>query len=288
MRLTRLTALALLAAAPLLATRCPPAHAADGPVSVLTSTTDLADIVRTVGGDMVSVTSLCTGPEDPHFLDARPSFIRLAANAEMLVVVGMELEVGYLPLMLREGSNPAIRPGGPGYLDASVRIKKLQVVEGGEASRALGDVHPLGNPHYLYDPANAVIVADEVADTLRALRPAESTAIAERAKAFRAAVSELMLGSAPKDSPRGRKSGGDARGGGSRGAGQVIAGERSDGTPPEVTSEPVGAPSRTATQSGARESLLLSGRGLSARVGGRVLFEGLALEVHRGELLALT
>src|SRR5947207_5608725 len=208
MRLTRLTALALLAAAPLLATRCPPAHAADGPVSVLTSTTDLADIVRTVGGDMVSVTSLCTGPEDPHFLDARPSFIRLAANAEMLVVVGMELEVGYLPLMLRDGSNPSIRPGGPGYVDASLRIKKLQVVEGGEASRALGDVHPLGNPHYLYDPANAVIVADEVADTLKALRPAASAAFAERAKAFRTAVSELMLGAPPKDNPRGKKSGG--------------------------------------------------------------------------------
>src|SRR5262245_3392365 len=88
----------------LLALPARPARAAEGVVAVLTTTTDLAEIVRAVGGDQVRVRSLCTGPEDPHFLDARPSFLGMAAEAELLVIVGMELEVGYLPLMLRDGS----------------------------------------------------------------------------------------------------------------------------------------------------------------------------------------
>lgn len=195
------------AALALLALPARPARAAEGVVSVLTTTTDLADIVRTVGGEMVSVKSLCTGPEDPHFLDARPSFIRMAADAELLVIVGMELEVGYLPLMLRDGSNPRIKPNSPGYLDASARIRKLQVPEGG-VTRAMGDVHPDGNPHYLYDPANAGVVAEDVAHALSALRPAAAKGFDDRAKAFRAALSDLLLGAAPAGDAKGKRTGG--------------------------------------------------------------------------------
>ena len=184
-----------------------PAHAASGPVSVLTTTSDLADLCRVVGGPSVSVQSLCSGPEDPHFLDARPSFLRLASRAELLVVTGLDLEVGYLPLLLRDGSNPRIKPGSPGYLDASARIRKLQVPTGG-VSRALGDVHAGGNPHDLLDPANAVIVADDIAAALAALRPEEGAAFRDRAKAFRAQIQDLLLGPAPPDDPKGRRSGG--------------------------------------------------------------------------------
>jgi zinc/manganese transport system substrate-binding protein len=199
--------LRLAASATALLLLASPVHAADGPLNVLTTTTDLADIVRTIGGDQVAVQSLCSGPEDPHFLDARPAFIRMAGQADLLVIVGMELEVGYLPLMLRDGSNPRVRPGTPGYLDASARIKKLQVPEGG-VSRALGDVHPGGNPHYLLDPANSVVVADDVAHALSILRPDGAKTFDERAKAHRKAISELLLGKAPEGDPKGKRAGG--------------------------------------------------------------------------------
>src|SRR5436190_23351295 len=84
-----------------------------GTISVLTTTTDLGEIVKWVGAERVSVKTLCKGPEDPHFLEARPSFIRMGGEADLLVIVGMELEVGYLPLILRDGSNPRIKPGSP-------------------------------------------------------------------------------------------------------------------------------------------------------------------------------
>ena len=184
-----------------------PTRAADGPLNVLTTTTDLAELVRTIGGDRVVVESLCSGPEDPHFLDARPSFIRMAGRADLLVFVGMELEVGYLPLMLRDGSNPRIRPGTPGYLDASARIRKLEVPEGG-VSRAQGDVHSGGNPHYLLDPANSVVVADDVARALATLRPDGAKAFDERAKAYRKEISDLLLGTAPEGVTKGRRTGG--------------------------------------------------------------------------------
>jgi zinc/manganese transport system substrate-binding protein len=189
-------------------TTCPPARAADAPLNVLTSTTDLADIVRRVGGDQVKVESLCRGPEDPHFLEARPSFIRMGGDADLLVIVGMELEVGYLPLILRDGGNPKIKPGNPGYLDASARIKKLQVPEGGSVSRAMGDVHPGGNPHYLLAPNNAVIVAEDVARALSTLRPAATKDFDERAKKLKTEISELLFGKPPENDPRGKKQGG--------------------------------------------------------------------------------
>jgi len=163
------------------------------PLRVVTTTTDLASIARAVGGGDVSVDSFCRGPEDPHFLDARPSFLRLVRDADLVVCVGLELEVGYLPLLLRDAGNPRVRPGAPGFLDASARVRKLQVREPGTVSRAEGDVHPLGNPHYLVDPANAILVAEDLAAALGSARPASAQAFRERAAAFRAAVEKLLL-----------------------------------------------------------------------------------------------
>jgi ABC-type Zn uptake system ZnuABC Zn-binding protein ZnuA len=191
-------ALALLAAALL-------ASAQEAPLRILCSTSDLADLARTVGGDRVDVSCLCKGPEDPHFLDARPSFLKLANRAQLVVVTGMDYEVGYMPLLLRDCANPDVRPGGRGYLDASARVRKLQVPEGGAPSRALGDVHALGNPHYLMDPANAVIVAEDLSRVLSALRPADAAGFAARAAAFREAVTDLLLGA--KDESGARRGG---------------------------------------------------------------------------------
>jgi len=181
------------------------ARAAEEPLRVLTSTTDLKDLVRVVGGERVDVSCLCKGPEDPHFLDARPSFLKLANRAELVVVTGMDYEAGYMPLLLRDCANGDVRPGGRGYLDASVRVRKLQVPAGGAPSRALGDVHGQGNPHYLMDPANAGIVAEDVARALAGLRPADAAAFASRAAGFRESVAELLLGT--KDASGSRKGG---------------------------------------------------------------------------------
>ncbi|MGQ0614587.1 MAG: metal ABC transporter substrate-binding protein [Planctomycetaceae bacterium] len=185
-----LAALAALAACP----AGPLVFAGETPLRVLCTTSDLADLARTVGGDRVEVSCLCKGPEDPHFLDARPSFLRLANRAHLVVVTGMDLEAGYMPLLLRDCANGDVQPGGRGYLDASARIRKLRVPEGGAPSRALGDVHAQGNPHYLMDPANAVIVADDLANSLSLLRPAGAAEFASRAARFREAVTELLLG----------------------------------------------------------------------------------------------
>jgi zinc/manganese transport system substrate-binding protein len=195
---------ALLLLAPVSAPRA--AAAAAAPVSVLTTTPDLADIVRTVGGSDVSVTALARGTEDPHFLDARPSFLRAANTAELLVVVGLGIEDGYLPLLLRQSANPRIRPGSTGYLDASRRINRI-VPENAGGTRAMGDVHPLGNPHYLLDPGSAGVVAEDVARALSALRPDRAKAFDDSAARFREAIATLMLGPLPTEGKGERKGG---------------------------------------------------------------------------------
>jgi zinc/manganese transport system substrate-binding protein len=181
-------------------------RAAPGPVSVLTTTPDLADIVRAVGGADVSVTALARPTEDPHFLEARPSFLRAANTADLLVVVGLGIEDGYLPLLLRQSANPRIRPGTTGYLDASRRIQRI-VPENATASRAMGDVHPQGNPHYLLDPGSAGIVAEDVARALTALRPERAKAFDEGAARLREAIATMMLGPTASDGTRDRSSG---------------------------------------------------------------------------------
>jgi ABC-type Zn uptake system ZnuABC Zn-binding protein ZnuA len=180
-----------------------PTYAAS--VNVLTTTTDLADIARKVGGSRVAVNSLCKGPEDPHFLDARPSYGRLVNQAQLVIVTGMELEVAYMPLLLRDAVNPRVRPGAAGYLDASSVIAKKLQVPAGPVSRAMGDIHPYGNPHYLMDPVNAPTVANAIAAKLAELDPEGATAYTAGAAAFKTEIENLVLGTRPAgqaDAPR--------------------------------------------------------------------------------------
>jgi zinc/manganese transport system substrate-binding protein len=163
------------------------------PVRVLATTTDLAAIAREVGGDAVRVDCLTRGPEDPHFLDARPSFVRLAHDADLLVKVGMDLEVGYEVPIVRDARNPRIQPGTPGFCDASVGIDRLEVPTG-TVDRSLGDVHPEGNPHYLLDPVRAKAVAGTIADSLGRVDPSRAGAWREGAAAFARRVDEAMFG----------------------------------------------------------------------------------------------
>jgi ABC-type Zn uptake system ZnuABC Zn-binding protein ZnuA len=178
--------------------------AAAEPLHVLTTTTDLRSLVEAVGGDRVVATSLATGTQDPHYLEPKPSYVVAARRADLLVTVGMELETGYLPLVLQGARNGRIQPGLPGHLDASSFVVKLEVPTG-TIDRSMGDVHASGNPHWWLDPYNARRVAAGIADRLAARAPADAAVFRERAAAFRDALDVAMFGA---DAVRAR--GGDA------------------------------------------------------------------------------
>ena len=167
--------------------------AADEPLRVLTTTTDLRDIVQAVGGDDVAVDCVTKGPEDPHFIQARPSLIRAAAAADALVVCGMELEIGYEPL-LREGArNAKIQKGRLGYIDASKGIAALEVPEGA-IDRSMGDIHRFGNPHYLNDPVRAKHAAETIADALTQIDPDHADGYRTRLGDFQRRIDVAMWG----------------------------------------------------------------------------------------------
>ena len=169
MRFLTIAALAVLAAAP----------SAGATLNVVASTEDLADLVRQIGADRVRVETIARGYQDPHFVEAKPSFILKLAKADLLVVVGRELEVGWLPPLVQQSRNPRIQAGAEGYLDASLTAKVLEI-PAGQITRAMGDVHPLGNPHYWLDPGNGRRIAKAIADKLSRMAPADAAFFAAR------------------------------------------------------------------------------------------------------------
>src|SRR6478736_485736 len=148
----------------------PVAARAQGKLNVMTTTEDLAAIAREVGGDHITVEAMARGYQDPHFVEAKPSFILKLQKADVLVLVGRELEIGWLPPLIGQSRNSKIQQGAAGYLDASLQASILEVPTG-QVTRAMGDVHPLGNPHYWMDPENGKRVGKEIADKLSELRP---------------------------------------------------------------------------------------------------------------------
>jgi zinc/manganese transport system substrate-binding protein len=167
---------------------------ADGKLKVVTTTSDLRSVVEAVGGDKVEVSSLGTGREDPHFIDAKPSCMVLARDADLWVRIGMELEIGYENLVIDGSRNTKIRIGSPGHLDASEGVIRLEVPTG-KIDRSMGDVHPQGNPHYWLDPLDMRIVAKNIAARLTKLRPGDDAYFNERLKAFLARLDGGMFGS---------------------------------------------------------------------------------------------
>ena len=155
-----------------------PARAA-GKIQIMTATTDLASLAQEVGGDKVEVESIARGYQDPHFVDAKPSFLLKLKRADLLIVVGLELEIGWLPPLITQSTNPKIQVGAPGYFDAS-RFAKILEIPSGQVTRAEGDVHPLGNPHYWLDPENAGRIAKGIADKLSEMRPGDAAYFAQR------------------------------------------------------------------------------------------------------------
>jgi zinc/manganese transport system substrate-binding protein len=148
------------------------APAAAATPKVVATTEDLAALVREVGGDKVSVDAIAKGYQDPHFVDPKPSFILKLHDADLLVVVGRELEIGWLPPLLTQSRNAKIQPGSPGYLDASIGVHILEIPSG-QITRAMGDVHPQGNPHYWLDPDNGRIIAKSLVAALARLSAAD-------------------------------------------------------------------------------------------------------------------
>ena len=145
------------------------AHA-QGKLNVVTTTEDLAAIAREVGGDHITVDSIAKGYQDPHFVEAKPSFILRLQKADLLILVGRDLEIGWLPPLIQQSRNSKVQVGADGYLDASLQARILEIPQG-QITRAEGDVHPLGNPHYWLDPENGKIIAREIFDRLARFRP---------------------------------------------------------------------------------------------------------------------
>lgn len=162
-------------------------------IRVVTTLPVLAELVKAVGGDRVEVTAIATPLQDPHFVDAKPSYILAASRADVFVLAGMDLEVGWEPLV-REGSrNAAIQVGGPGYVDASAHVRKLGVPTG-RVDRSRGDVHPYGNPHYWLDPLNAVPLTADIALALSRVDPQNAGTYNDRRQRFLAELDRRMTG----------------------------------------------------------------------------------------------
>ena len=156
---------------------------AQGKLNVITTTEDLASITREVGGDRIVVESIARGYQDPHFVEAKPSFILKLQRADMLVVVGRELEIGWLPPLIQQSRNAKIQPGADGYVEASLQARILDLPQG-QITRAMGDVHPSGNPHYWLDPENGKVIARTVAAKLSEFRPNDKAYFNQRLADF--------------------------------------------------------------------------------------------------------
>ena len=172
-----------------------PARAA-AQLKVVTSTTDLYDIARAVGGDHIRAVHISEGYQDPHFVEAKPSFILQLRNADVFAFVGLDLEIGWMPLLLQGARNPKIQMGAPGYLDAS-RVIRVLDVPSGNVDRSQGDVHPLGNPHYWLDPENGRRIARMFQTSFQQLDPKNSVYYAAQEQAFEARLAAVEQQLAP-------------------------------------------------------------------------------------------
>jgi zinc/manganese transport system substrate-binding protein len=159
-------------------------------VNVVATTSSMGMLARTVGGDAVEITVLAPPDRDAHYLLARPSMMLALRRADLLLAVGADLEVGWLPAALRGSGNARILPGQNGYFEGSAHLALLEA--GQLADRARGDIHPAGNPHFYMDPERMAVLAVAVADRLALHDSANAAGYAARAAAFAAAVARRV------------------------------------------------------------------------------------------------
>ena len=182
MKLIRLHRIAGIAALGIAAT----ASTATAQLRVVATTPDLASLAREIGGNKVSVMALAKPTEDPHFVDAKPSHVVTLNRADVLIDGGAELELGWLPPLLESARNAKIAAGAPGRVVASTGIRMVEIPTSFDRSK--GDVHSLGNPHFLVDPANAKIVARNIADHFSKMDPKNASAYAANLARFNSTV----------------------------------------------------------------------------------------------------
>lgn len=167
-------------------------YAESAKTKILTTTEDLRSIAGYIGGDKVTVDSLARGYQDPHYLEAKPSFMMKAKNADLFIRVGLELEIGYEDLIIDGSRNQKIRIGNPGHLDVSEGVNLLEVPTTTKVDRSMGDVHPMGNPHYWLDPENIKIAARNIANRLSEISPENAGYFQQNLSAFYKKMDEKM------------------------------------------------------------------------------------------------
>lgn len=166
------------------------ALSAQAKLNVVSTLPDLGALAREIGGDKVDVTVLAKPTEDPHFVDARPSFVVALRSADVLIDGGAELEVGWLPPLLQNARNPKIEAGKPGRVEASAGVKLTGVP--GNLTRAAGDVHAMGNPHFGVDPIIAKTVAQHIAQSFAALDAPNAASYDANEKKFEATINAKL------------------------------------------------------------------------------------------------
>lgn len=165
-----------------------PLPGAAAELRIVTTTSDLASLTAHVGGRRVAVTSIAKGYQDPHFVEAKPSYLLELRRADLLIAVGLELEVGWLPPLLQQARNPKILSPA-GYLDASIAAEVLEKPKE-QVTRALGDVHPFGNPHYWLNPENGRAIARAIAAKLSEIDPAGKAAFQKNLADFESKLTD--------------------------------------------------------------------------------------------------
>ncbi|TMI88681.1 MAG: zinc ABC transporter substrate-binding protein [Bacteroidetes bacterium] len=161
-----------------------------GTIKVVTTTTDLKSITELIGGNKVSVSSIATGYQNPHFVDPKPSYIIGLSKADLFVTVGLDLETGWSPQLVASSRNTKIQKGAAGYVDASIGIGLLQVPT--SANRAEGDIHIYGNPHYWLDPLNGKVIARNIANGLERIDPSNKSIYEANLQAFYKKIEDKM------------------------------------------------------------------------------------------------
>lgn len=181
-----------------------PAGATDN-IRVVATIEDLAALAREVGGDRVDAEAIAKGYQDPHFVEAKPSFILRMSRADLLVLVGLQLEIGWLPPLITQSRNPKVQVNARGYLDVSQFCQILEIPKT-QITRAMGDVHPLGNPHFWLDPENGRRIARAIQQKLAQLYPGDAAYFQQRYNDFDRRLSEAEKGWEEKMAPyRGRQ-----------------------------------------------------------------------------------
>ena len=160
-------------------------------LSVVATTPDLAALAREIGGDAVEVKALAKPTEDPHFVDAKPSHVVTLNRADVLIDGGAELELGWLPSLLESARNAKLAAGAPGRISASLGVTMLEVPM--TFDRAKGDVHAMGNPHFLVDPVRVKIVIAQITDQLSQLDPKSAPHFAANRKKFEATLDAKLV-----------------------------------------------------------------------------------------------